>query len=483
MNSRFFAFAAVFAAVLLASPLQAQTLRDTLFAEADAQLEQAREADAAALAPRSFERGMKAYEAAEEALERGRNVETVRDRLADARDRFAEATETAQTSRLTLEAALKTRENAQAADAMTLSKPIWEDAVEKLDDAIRQLERGDLRDGRRYALESESLFRDAELGAIKTRYLSETRRLLSEAERARVGRFAPQTLARARSLLAEAEKALNENRYDTDRPRSLAQQANYEAEHAIYLAEVARKVRDDDLSVEQLVLGWEAALARIAAAADVVPGTSKVGTELSEQLTEIVTELRAENQALEQDLATSELRAAEMDEEIRLLDEKLGGATEERAALMQRIQRQTRIKEQFETVNQMFDRQQAIVFREGDAVTFRLVGLSFASGSSTIEPSAYPLLEQVESAIDVFPRSSVLVEGHTDSYGSDATNAELSQQRADSVRQYMLNAMRIPSSRVSATGYGESRPIANNETADGRARNRRIDIVIRPQLD
>ncbi|MEL6368135.1 MAG: OmpA family protein, partial [Pseudomonadota bacterium] len=104
-------------------------------------------------------------------------------------------------------------------------------------------------------------------------------------------------------------------------------------------------------------------------------------------------------------------------------------------------------------------------------------------GSSTIEPSAYPLLEKVESAIDVFPRSSIVIEGHTDSYGSDSNNVTLSQQRADSVMQYMLNAMQIPSSRVRATGFGESRPIANNETSEGRARNRRIDVVIRPQLD
>ncbi len=483
MNSRFLVSILTAILVLVSISASAQTLRDSLFAETDAALEAARAVDAVTLAPRSFERGMKAYESAQEALERGRNVETVRKRLTEARERFEESTETARTSQLTLQVALETREDARKADAPTLSGPIWEDAEKKLADAIRVLERGDLRNGRRNATESESLYRDAELGAIKTRYLSETRRLLSEAERAKVGRFAPLTLERSRELLAEAEKALNENRYDTDRPRSLAQQANYEARHAIYLAEVARKVRDDDLSVEQLVLEWEQELARVAAAADVVPAMANGGGELSEQLANIVTDLRSDKQSLEQDLATSELRVAEMDEEIRLLDEKLGGATAERAALMQRIQRQTRIKEQFETVEGMFDRTQAVVFREGDNVTMRLVGLSFASGSSTIEPSAYPLLEKVESAIDVFPRSSIVIEGHTDSYGSDSNNVTLSQQRADSVMQYMLNAMQIPSSRVRATGFGESRPIANNETSEGRARNRRIDVVIRPQLD
>ena len=471
------------ALVAAGTVVHAQTLRESLFSETDALYAEAREADAELLAPRGFERGVKAYESAEEALDRGRNVETIRDRLADAREHFSAAIEAATLSRPTLDVALGTRRDARAADAPALSAPIWEDAEGKLSDAIRVLERGDLRTGKRYAAEAESLYRDAELGAIKTRWLSETRQLLAEAERARVGRFAPQTLARSLELLGQAETELNENRYDTDLPRSLAQQANYEARHAIYLAEVVRQVRDDDLSVEALVLRWEASLATVAAAADVVPDMATGGTALAEQLSGLVTTLREERQALTQELAASEQRVAEMAEEIRLLDEKLGGATAERTALMQRVQRQERIREQFGTVEQMFTRDQALVFRAGDAIILRLVGLSFASGSATIEPAAYPLLEQIEKAIDVFPRSSIVIEGHTDSYGSDASNARLSQERADAVMQYMLNAMRIPSSRLSATGYGESRPIANNETREGRARNRRIDVVIQPQLN
>ncbi len=65
----------------------------------------------------------------------------------------------------------------------------------------------------------------------------------------------------------------------------------------------------------------------------------------------------------------------------------------------------------------------------------------------------------------------------------DDLNQKLSQERAESVQQYMINAMRIPTYRMIATGYGETRPVANNETEPGRARNRRIDIVIKPTLE
>ena len=244
MNKKIFSVFVLLSIAISAVPATAQTLRDSLFAEADAAFEAARQAEAELLAPRNFERGSKAYASAEEALDRGRNVEVVRSRLADATARFEEATESAALTKLTLSGVIKTRIDARGADAPTLSAPIWSDAEDKFADAIRVLERGDLKSGKRYGIEAESLYRDAELGAIKTRYLSETRQLLADAERARVGRYAPVTLKKSRDLLARAEKELNENRYDTDLPRNLAQQANYEARHAIYLAEVVRRVRD-----------------------------------------------------------------------------------------------------------------------------------------------------------------------------------------------------------------------------------------------
>ncbi len=284
-------------------------------------------------------------------------------------------------------------------------------------------------------------------------------------------------------MLAEAEKELNENRYDTDRPRSLARQANYEAKHAIYLSEVVRDVRDDEITIEQLVLQWEEPLNRISGAADIVPAMASGPDELTNELVDYIEGQSNSIQSLEQETQDGNLRMADMEEELRALDQRLGGATQERLALVQRLEAQARIKEQFERVEKMFTRTEARVFREGNNVILRLVGLTFDSGQSNIRQSSYPLLQKVEKAIDVFPRSELVIEGHTDSYGGDESNQALSQQRAESVQRYMINAMRIPSYRLIATGYGETHPVANNETEAGRARNRRIDIVIKPNLD
>ena len=172
-----------------------------------------------------------------------------------------------------------------------------------------------------------------------------------------------------------------------------------------------------------------------------------------------------------------------MEEELRVLDDRLGGATAERTALVQRLEAQERIKEQFERVERMFAPEEARVFRQGNTIIVRLVGLEFDSGASQLKPTNFDLLAKVEKAIDVFPRSELIIEGHTDSHGGDDFNQKLSQERAESVQQYMINAMRIPSYRLIATGYGETRPVASNETASGRQKNRRIDIVIKPELE
>ncbi|TDJ32523.1 MAG: hypothetical protein E2O53_11920 [Gammaproteobacteria bacterium] len=458
-------------------------LHDTFFKEADAARAAAEAANASLLAPRSYRAATKDYEAADAGLNRGRNIEYVRNKAGSAEDHFRTATTAAELAKTVLSQVMKSRQDAANANAPDRSPEIWDKAQREFGSAIRYLERGDLKNAKRKDISATSLYRDAELVAIKAQYLTETRRLLTDADRARVGRYAPITLGKAKQLLAEAEKELNENRYDTDRPRNLARQANYEAKHAIYLSEVVRDVRDKDLTVEQLVLQWEEPLNLISGAADILPAMAKGHAELTAELVMHIENQRNEIQSLQQEFEAGNLRVADMEEEIRALDKRLGGATAERAALVQRLEAQARVKEQFERVEKMFSRSDARVFREGNNVILRLVGLSFDSGKSELRQSSFDLLTKVEKAIDVFPRSEILIEGHTDSYGGDESNQRLSQKRAESVQQYMINAMRIPSYRLIATGFGETNPVANNETESGRARNRRIDIVIKPNLD
>jgi OOP family OmpA-OmpF porin len=157
--------------------------------------------------------------------------------------------------------------------------------------------------------------------------------------------------------------------------------------------------------------------------------------------------------------------------------------SQERVALVQRLEAEARIREQFATVESIFQRDEARVSREGNRMIVRLVGLTFPSGGSDVTAAQQPLLQKLQRAADVFPRSQVVIEGHTDSYGSDDANLALSRRRAEAISAYLTANLGIQASRISAVGYGETQPIANNDTAQGRERNRRIDVIIEPQVD
>jgi outer membrane protein OmpA-like peptidoglycan-associated protein len=107
-------------------------------------------------------------------------------------------------------------------------------------------------------------------------------------------------------------------------------------------------------------------------------------------------------------------------------------------------------------------------------------GVLFATNKSDLLPSAQVKLNEVANAlIKQDSESKIVVEGHTDSQGSAAYNQELSQRRAQAVRDYLVTRG-IAADRVTSQGFGLSRPIADNASPEGRANNRRVEIVVQP---
>lgn len=96
---------------------------------------------------------------------------------------------------------------------------------------------------------------------------------------------------------------------------------------------------------------------------------------------------------------------------------------------------------------------------------------------SALRPGGQRLVQQLAAVLNEFPQRNALIEGHTDSTGSDTDNQALSTQRADAVRSALLQ-QGIAGARISARGHGESTPVSGNETAAGRQMNRRVEIVL-----
>lgn len=453
----------------------AQNLEQPLFSEATAAMNQAKSEQAFLYAPRSYGRGMDNYKSAQARFARGSRLDSIRSEVADATTYFLQAAKTSQHTKTVLAALIKTRHDAMKVNAAGYAEDQWRHGEDRFHRAIDELERGEDKYAKRYADEADQYYRAGELIGIKAMYLSGARTLIAKAEKDRVYRRAPKTLEHAKSLLAQADKALDDNRYDTDLPRSLAQQAQTEVRHAMYLSNYIEHADDKDMSMEDVILDWETPVRKIAAAADMQADLSNGYADPTKKIVAYVDKEQASAQKLGED-------NQQLQTDVAQLKQMLNGASEQRTALNQRLQEQARQRARLEKVEGMFTSDEARVLRETNSIILRLVGLNFDSGKATIEARNYQLLAKVQQALAEFPNSRFVIEGHTDSFGSDVANYNLSQRRADAVKQYLIANAHIDASRIEATGYGETKPIATNDTSVGRAKNRRIDIVIRPKL-
>ncbi len=123
---------------------------------------------------------------------------------------------------------------------------------------------------------------------------------------------------------------------------------------------------------------------------------------------------------------------------------------------------------------------EAEVVRDGDKVYVALPsGILFDSGKDAIKLAAQESLRKAAGSLKEHPDTTIIVQGHTDSTGSDAVNQPLSQRRADHVRDF-LAANGVPASRLTAVGYGSTRPAVPNDTDADRALNRRVQLEISP---
>jgi len=135
------------------------------------------------------------------------------------------------------------------------------------------------------------------------------------------------------------------------------------------------------------------------------------------------------------------------------------------------LKRQKRLRSLFP------DKGVEIIVNLDGSLLVRLSILKFSSGSRKLDARYFDLLGRVKEAMDIYGDRNFRIEGHTDSLGDVKVNQQLSLRRAESVRDFLI-AAGVDAGSIKALGYGEVRPIASNEFAQGRKMNRRIDVVI-----
>jgi outer membrane protein OmpA-like peptidoglycan-associated protein len=148
-------------------------------------------------------------------------------------------------------------------------------------------------------------------------------------------------------------------------------------------------------------------------------------------------------------------------------------ATSSDAQLQQVVQDRealrARLLQQFNVILQTRDTARGLVVNMSDVL--------FDSGKFTLRQLAREKLAKISGIVQAYPSLNLAVEGNTDSVGTDEFNQQLSEQRAESVRDY-LTSQGVPASSTTSAGFGKTRPIASNETSEGRQQNRRVELVV-----
>ncbi len=269
-------------------------------------------------------------------------------------------------------------------------------------------------------------------------------------------REAVQTAQDARSITI---KRLDEERQEAERKaaearEALAKQQAADAEKAKLEAQLA----EERAAREKL----EAEAARAAALA-------------SQQAAEKAAELASQQKAAAETTAAQAAQQAAQAAQLAAQQKAAAEAEADRAKLAaaqaesEKAELRKQLLQQLSSILQTHDTVRGLIVNMSDVL--------FDTGSYTLKPGAREKLAKISGILLAYPALKVQVEGHTDSVGGEDFNQRLSEQRAESVREYLVDQM-VPANAVTAFGFGMSKPVATNDTAEGRQQNRRVELVV-----
>ena len=459
-------------------------------------ISEARMAQINILSPDAFKRAEAAYLSAQEDLEKGNEISDIRASVLGSRTHLRKAEEIAKISRTTLPDTIKAREMARSAGATKFEK-----AYRRVEDEFLGLTRAIERDNLSYAQKNREKvterYRELEVRAIKEETIGAVRALIAQAEAADARNIAPRSYEQAVSQLAETDAFISANPYAKEKMHAMAKEALFQADRLVVVTSLCNRVKE--MPPEEIVLLVENHLHTIATALDAqdmrnqeyqtqldniigsVDALKKDRSFISEKNANLQAEmetLKADYQAQIDALNVQVAMLEGKTREDQMAKERMA---RERMAAEQRLAAERKFNQLYATVQDYFENDEAEVYKQENQLVLRLKAMRFPVGKSIIMPENYSLLSKVQKAIRTFDDPRVIVEGHTDTTGSNEVNMLLSQQRAEAVREYLIANQTLSPESISAVGYGSERPLASNASSAGRAINRRIDILIIPQ--
>jgi OOP family OmpA-OmpF porin len=376
----------------------------------------------------------------------------------------------------------------------------------------RDVENNDLKSARRNQQQVATAFRDLEIRAIEETILGDTRKVLAEAEKEGARKWAPALYTEAQQELAGVEEFIASNPYAMEEMQQRGKVALFKAsrvlqvnrqttrlreteplENALWIEEVLRQASETLGAPDMRDKAFDVQVSNIQGSIDALVKDRDFLVQKTAAQQEALDNLRSRHaeeiealkgQNLEEAAQVAKLLNEQQAEQARLETQRNAERERletQRRAAEERLEAERRFNELYDEVQALFTKDEAECYKQGNRMVIRLRGMTFPVGQAVIMPENYPLLSKIQRAVRTFTEPQITIEGHTDSTGSSEFNDHLSQQRAESVRQYLLANNVVMEDQVLATGFGSSRPLAPNTTAQGRAANRRIDVIITPR--
>lgn len=388
------------------------------------------------LADKEYLKGREYLEKAKKGLSRGYENEDILENAAIAKAYFLDAKRIAKPRNSFATRIMKARKSSLRAGLRNSASLV--DALEDIDD--------DLRD--ETELFSESLnplefskfqqeYLALEVKAVQYRELNGAELLIQKAIDNDAEDLAPKTLRAAEMDLKAAENVINQS------PRS----------PDIYTKSVQESLASSVLLVDTMEVISNAKGTPENIALRIVYQNRELGT-----LNKNVGKLRA-------NLKTTKSTLQEKEGVLKSQNEQLA-----------KVSTQVRFQQAMEEARKTLPKDLALVYQQGNTLVFRLKKINFKSGTAIIPESSKPLLAKVDLIIKKLDAEKVIVQGHSDSVGANNLNQKLSTKRATSVATHLL--LLKGGYTIDHIGYGETRPIASNGTKEGRAINRRVDLVV-----
>jgi OOP family OmpA-OmpF porin len=405
------------------------------------------------LAPVRYKKAEEYLTEAQKENSKGDSVEKIYESIGYSRSYLEKANEEAEIVRPNLNEVAVARNAALTAGARKLPKQLNQLDHELKEYTLKPEWSSKLSSADKSALQSQYL--DLELAAIKTTYLGEANKMLTLVKKKGAEKITPSAFKQAQENVSSAEKIIETDRHSDSKISAAVKTATMSTKRVLALLESEQNSRNQ--TPEQRAMTLESRDNAVTAA----------NLETSE--------VAAISSLKDQEIAVQDQKMAVKDQTIAIAGQNLAASEDDNLKLKVREQEDKMVTD----AAAQFDKSEADVYRQDGNLVIRLKTMNFASNRSDLPASSIAILNKVKSVMKEIVPQSVMIEGHTDGVGDSKKNQTLSEKRAMSVMTYFNSDTTLAEGKIKSSGFGYSKPLATNKTKEGRAQNRRVDIVMK----